>query len=54
MNDAIARRIVASVPNEWIEDQSAQDQLIEFIKRRSQIVSSYIESTLFPQGELFQ
>ena len=53
MNDAIARRIVASVPNEWIEDQSAQDQLIEFIKRRSQTVSSYIESTLFPQGELF-
>ena len=46
MTDAIAREIVASVPNEWIEDQAARDALIEFIKCRSKIVSSYIESCL--------
>ena len=54
MNDEIARDIVTSVPNEWIKDDMAQDRLTEFIKRRSQIVSNYIEATLFPQGELFQ
>jgi hypothetical protein len=54
MDDTISRRIVTAVPNEWIEDDLAQDRLIEFIKRRSQVVSSYIESTLFPQGKLFQ
>ena len=53
ITEATARRIVASVPNEWIEDQATQDALIEFIKRRSQVVSSYIESALFPQGELY-
>jgi hypothetical protein len=53
IDEATAKLIVAKIPDEWIEDDSARDRLVEFIKRRSEFVGVHIESMLFPQGELF-
>lgn len=52
-DDATARQVVGKVPEEWIVDATARDRLIEFVMRRSNFVGDNIESTLFPQGELF-
>lgn len=53
IDEATVKLIVAKIPDEWIEDDSARDRLVEFINRRSEFVGGHIESMLFPQGELF-
>ena len=50
--DAESRRVVETIPDEWLTDPSTRSRLAEFVTGRALYVADSIERKLFPQGEL--
>jgi hypothetical protein len=50
--DAESRRVVETIPDEWLTDPSTRSRLAEFVTGRALYVAHSIERKLFPQREL--